>query len=964
MLLMVYIPEVLRYAKLVNDRKEFARSVKLLMVMNQAKQIETQLVALTQKFLSELSRDCVYSVTLSASLEKDLDIGSLEKAELLSRVEKSFSIQLTDNALTEVKTIADLCCAIQHANPPRMLKTEWGATLPGTTVNVEHATTLLEVLFAHAKAEPNRPHIYFQDAAGHEEILTHHQLQTRATAVAIGLQKKELKKGDTVAIMLPTSLDFFVAFLGIVLAGCVPVPIYPPFRVDQIESYIRREASILNSAATKLLITFQRAEMISRLLKNFIPHLKYITTVEALSVNTEKKIQFPFVTQDDAALIQYTSGSTGNPKGVLLTHHNLLSNIRAYGKAVALCSQDVCVSWLPLYHDMGLIGAWLGSFYHGAPLVLLSPLTFLVRPERWLWAIHYHHGTVSAAPNFAYELCVRKIDPTMIEGLDLNTWRLTCNGAEAVLPDTLEHFYQKFSSYGLRREILCPVYGLAETSLALTVPTMGQCFRVDRIARHVFEENQIATPSNDTNKNNILEFVGCGKVLTDHHIRIVDQENHVLPERHVGRLQFSGPSSMQGYYRNDAATALARHDEWWETGDMAYVSDEELFITGRQKDVIVKAGRNFYPETAEMATASVFGIRKGCVVAFGVRDATQATEKFIIVAETHEKNRQTKEDIIHAVRKKVVEALSVPPDDIVLVAPKTIPKTSSGKLQRTQCRTAYLIGKLTARRAPVVWQITKLFFIGCIKKLLHLALISLRFLYFIYLALLLLFHFPLVYFSIMLSPYQKGRQYTRFWMRWLFFCGLCSLRVKGKENIIKGTPTVYVSNHASYIDAAVLLAVFPSHTALVGKKELLQMPLLKTFIRKLKFLTLDRDNWMKSQMDVTELVKTLRSGDNLGLFPEGTFTYQPGLLPFKAGAFKAAVEAGAPICTVALRGTRYFLPEHRWLPFRCTIDVTVSKAIYPRRSDWQEVSHLRELAYQEILAHCGEKPTHTIEMDE
>lgn len=353
--------------------------------MDDTKRIELRLIALVQKFLSELSEErVVYVVTLSASIEKDFGIGSLEKAELLNRIEKDFLIQLPETTLTESKTLKDLFLAIQQAKPARIIEETIAPHLAATQVNPSGAKTLIDVLLSYVNTEPDRPHIYFQDAAGHEEIMTYGQLFSRSQSIAAGLQQQGLKPGDTVAIMLPTSLNYFPVFFGILLANCIPVPIYPPFHADQIEAYIKREATTLNNAEIKLLITFERVELVARLLKPFIPSLMHITTAEALSITTGD-INFSNATENNIALIQYTSGSTGNPKGVVLTHCNLLTNIRAYGKAAAITPQDVCVSWLPLYHDMGLIGSWLGSFYFGIPLVLLSPVTFLVRPERWLW---------------------------------------------------------------------------------------------------------------------------------------------------------------------------------------------------------------------------------------------------------------------------------------------------------------------------------------------------------------------------------------------------------------------------------------------------------------------------------------------------------------------------------------------------------------------------------------------------
>ena len=251
---------------------------------------------------------------------------------------------------------------------------------------------------------------------------------------------------------------------------------------------------------------------------------------------------------------------------------------------------------------MGLIGAWLGSLYFGVPATILSPLFFLNRPERWLWAIHYYRGTISAGPNFAYELCARRISDETIQGLDLSSWRLALNGAENVYAKTLTRFTKKFAAYGFKPEALFPVYGLAESTVALSFPPLGRVPRIDKVIRETVENERHAVPATTTTKN-WLEFVSCGKAIPGHALRIVDDNDQLLPERSVGNVQFQGPSSMQGYYRNPQETQAVHHQGWWDTGDLGYSADGELFITGRKKDIIIKAGRNLHAPELEDLTA-------------------------------------------------------------------------------------------------------------------------------------------------------------------------------------------------------------------------------------------------------------------------------------------------------------------------------------------------------------------------
>ena len=352
--------------------------------------------------------------------------------------------------------------------------------------------------------------------------------------------------------MLPTSRAFFVSYSGILLAGAIPVPIYPPFRADRIEEYAARQSAILNNAGVVLLLTFRRAEAVAKLLKPRVASLIAVADAEKLLEAADTAPAFSPGTlplhlsaararvASDIALLQYTSGSTGDPKGVVLTHANLLANIRSIGEALQWGPQDVGVSWLPLYHDMGLIGAWLSLLYFGMPLAVMSPLAFLTRPERWLWAIHKHRATVSTAPNFAYELCVRKIADKDIEGLDLSSWNIAMNGAEPVNPSTLERFAERFAKYGFRRESLLPVYGLAEASLAVTMPPLHRGPLVDHVDREIFTSQGRAVTAGPGTKSQI-SFVSAGKAVPRHEIRIVNDAGVEVPERTEGFSVVSRP---------------------------------------------------------------------------------------------------------------------------------------------------------------------------------------------------------------------------------------------------------------------------------------------------------------------------------------------------------------------------------------------------------------------------------------
>lgn len=917
--------------------------------------VEEQLISMTENFLKELGRERAQrALNKNASLQKDLTIDSLGKVELFHRIEAFYEVELSESVMIQADSLTELAQAIIDA------KSNKGPVKPKTFVAKEEEThfdplqarTLVEVLLKRAAKEPNRVHIFLQDDAGNEQPITYGKLLENAKKVARGLQSWDIEVGETIAIMLPTSEDFFYTFFGILLIGAIPVPIYPPFRPDRIEEYAMRAANILKNAEVRLLITFQKAERLSDLLKVFISSLKAVITVDSLNKN-DGDFNAVHINENMPGLIQYTSGSTSLPKGVLLTHQNLLANIRAIGQGINLTSSDVAVSWLPLYHDMGLIGSWLTSFYHANPVVIMSPLSFLSRPERWLWTIHYHRATVTGAPNFAYELCVRRISDKALEGLDLSTWRITFNGAEAVNPRTLESFIKRFEPHGFKATAMYPVYGLAETCVALTFPPLNRAPLIDNIDRTIFQTEQRAVPTTQTGQN-ALQIVCCGKPLPLHEIKIVDENLIELPERVVGNLHFRGPSMMQGYHNQIEATKAIWHDGWWNSGDLAYLADGEVYITGRKKDVIIKAGRNLYPDEIEEATGQVNGVRKGCVVAFGVTDAQWGTEKLVIVAETKEDSRILHKKIIAEITEKVNVVLGILPDEVVLVSPKTIGKTSSGKLQRAACKQAYLDKKLQKAHLPVSVQVAKIYVKSVGVKISNAVKLTLKSIYSLYVGVLLAFSaISLWAFSLFLKPKPFSYICKKWAQLGLLLIG-CPLKVQGKEHLKEVGTCVYIANHASYMDAVVLLALLPPEVSFVAKRELLKVPFLRSIMKKLNYITVNRMDFSSNLTESTEIEERLRQGKSVALFPEGGFSYATGLRPFKMGAFKVAVESHTPICPIALDGTRHVMRGDNPILTPGRINVVIGERIYPTSQDWQEVTRLHTSSRQLIADNCGE----------
>ena len=432
---------------------------------------------------------------LTGSLERDWGFDSLTRAELLLRVERAFSVRVPDALLGEAETLEDVVPALAHA--PRLPSLDLARSEPVQEKAVEAAPlelkTLTEVLDWHVREHGERVHVTLWQDIGAETKLTYRELAERSRVAARGLIRAGLKPGERVAIMLPTGFEFFAAFFGVLYAGGVPVPIYPPARPSQLEEHLNRQAGILRNAGAAFLIAPPAASAIARLVKLQVESLRDVVSVEALTEGGRG--DGPGVPAADTALIQYTSGSTGDPKGVVLSHGNLLANIRAMGAAMNAGPKDVFVSWLPLYHDMGLIGAWLGSLYFAAPLVVMSPITFLVRPEQWLWAVHRHRATLSASPNFGYGLCLNRIADEAIAGVDLSSLRMVFNGAEAVSPDIIRKFTARFAKYGFKPEALVPVYGLAENSVGLSFPARVRAPVIDQVDRAALGERARAVPA-------------------------------------------------------------------------------------------------------------------------------------------------------------------------------------------------------------------------------------------------------------------------------------------------------------------------------------------------------------------------------------------------------------------------------------------------------------------------------------
>ncbi|MER2623999.1 MAG: AMP-binding protein [Accumulibacter sp.] len=921
-------------------------------------EVSARLLRVVSVMVEETRPGRVEHVHMRSHLERELGLDSLARVELLLRVGSEFGKSLPESALAEAETPQDLLQFIVRAGDDGFsaANVEF-APAAGPTSFPEQARTLVEVLEWHAVRNPQRLHVLLYGDGGGEqgapESITYGGLLEQARRVATGLVTRGLLPRQTVALMLPTGRDYLTSFFGVMLAGGIPVPIYPPARLAQIEDHLRRHARILDNAQAVFIITVPQAKGVAALLRAEAPTLREVLTPEELDIEAISLLYR--ATADDIAFLQYTSGSTGDPKGVVLSHANLLANLRAMGEAVGVCSEDVFVSWLPLYHDMGLIGAWFGSLYFGMRLVLMSPLAFLSRPVRWLRAISQHRGTLSPAPNFAYDLCARKLADADLVGLDLSSWRLALNGAEPVSPATLEAFAERFSPYGLRAEVITPVYGLAECSVGLAFPALGRGPRIDNIEREALVNRKCAIPA-ASGEADLVRVPACGRVLPRHEIRLVDEHGDELPDRRVGRLQFRGPSATVGYFRNPLATQALFRDGWLDSGDFAYTVDGEIYLTGRVKDLIIRGGRNLYPYELEQAVSNLPGVRRGCVAVFASTDPANATERLVVLAETREQDPGLREALRQAINAAAVDAIGMPADEVVLAPPNSVLKTSSGKIRRNASREAFERGLVGASVVPDRQQLWRLGVASLRARLAESVGRFGRWTFGVWCwTIFLLLAVPVMLSVLVLRAPTIGRRIVHRSAR--IFLALVGMPVGTiPDRDLPTVPHLLLVNHCSYFDALLLCAALPPSRAysFVAKREFVDQPLLHAFLRALGTLFVERFEASKSVEDVDGIVAALQRGQHVVIFPEGTFSREAGLKPFRMGAFVAAARAGVPVLVSGLKGTRAVLRDRTWMPRRGHLAYEIGPLLEPTGEDWTAAVRLRDATRREMLRLCGE----------
>ena len=520
------------------------------------------------------------------------------------------------------------------------------------------------------------------------------QIFDEAKRMAGALANWGVRSRDRVLLALPTSFDFVVSFFAIQWLGATPVPSYPPAALERFEIGFGRLAHIANAAETVMFITSAKLKSSLSDLALRAPSLRAITSAEELlAENAVPPPRGRRIAASRTCFVQFTSGSTGKPKGVVLTHANVTSNIHAMGLAMHATPDERVVSWLPLYHDMGLIGGLLAPIYWRWQLALMSPMGFIERPVRWLKMITETRGTMSPAPNFGYTLCAKRVRPRDLEGLDLSSWRLALNGAEPVHVKTIDEFCEAFASCGFNRRAMFPVYGLAESSLAVTFPDPALPLRTVRLSRKALAEGRVVE-----SKSKDASVLACvGQPMPGHTFLVVDEKGKRLPMGRIGSIVVRGPSVMRCYLKDAETTARVLRRGWLWTGDLGFWDEAGIYITGRAKDLIIIRGRNYYAEDAERVVETIAGARPSGVVVFGVHDDDAGRDRVTCVCETKLRDETKRADLIVEIRRRVNEDVGLPIDEVLLVAPGAIPKTSSGKRQRRQTRQLYLKKDLAPR---------------------------------------------------------------------------------------------------------------------------------------------------------------------------------------------------------------------------------------------------------------------------
>lgn len=558
--------------------------------------------------------------------------------------------------------------------------------MKGAPAITPNHSTLIEMLDAAAQSEFG---LVFVNRKEQDHDVPFARIRERALSLAADLVRRGVRKGDRVALVLPTCPEFVECFFGVLSAGAIPVPLYPPLRLGKMDEFHRRTSAMLKAVGAVMVVTDERIRrFLGVAVANSAPALGCVTASSLGGPISGAAQAAAQVGADDIAVIQFSSGTTNDPKPVALTHANLLANLATLKQYMTAdgAPHPVGVTWLPLYHDMGLIGNLLSAFYVPAKLVLLPPELFVAMPGAWLRAISRHRGTITAAPSFAFGLCLKRIQDEELEGVDLSSWSICLNGAEAVSAEAQRRFSERFGRWGFRASSFTPCYGMAEASLAVTFKPAGTSFHTLTVDGDRLAADGVVEPGGK-------EIVSVGRPLAGMGVEIRDDDGLSLPPGRVGHIFVSGPSIMAGYFGRLDLTDQALHDGWLHTGDRGFIHDGELYVCGRHKDIVIVRGANHAPEEFEAALDSLPGVRTGCAVAVGFVPPGDDDEALAMLVET---TSDATPGLAQDVAASVQRHTGILPTHVELLAPGTLPRTSSGKLRRREALAQWQAGQLAA----------------------------------------------------------------------------------------------------------------------------------------------------------------------------------------------------------------------------------------------------------------------------
>ena len=558
--------------------------------------------------------------------------------------------------------------------------------------------TVIEALESRAEAGSETA-IWFESIDATPTSINCAELLERTRRTARQLVAAGVRPGDRVVLVLPTGPDFPLFFYGILAAGSVAVPVYPPASQAQIPEFLRSLRRVLQLTRSRVIVTI---DFLADLMIDD-PEITANAEVRTPAALAESDTTQPLPTPGpaDLALIQFSSGSTGDPKGICLSHRNIVANVHAFQRRMDIvASRDVVVSWLPLYHDMGLIGTMLGSVITRIPLVLASPIDFLRGPSLWFRLLSDYRATIAVAPQFALNLCLRRVAPDDLEGLDLSPLRVLLNGAEPVIADAVRQFEETYAVLGLRPGVVTPCYGLAEHTLAVTMGRYGQKPRVRPVPGEPANghRNGDGPENEDSAGPRTATAVSTGRPIAGTTVAIVSDRGERLPDLSVGEIAVRSPSVGRGRLTEAGMTPLTDDDGWLRTGDLGFLADGELYVVGRTKDLILAAGRNLHPHDLERAASTVPAVRPGRVIAFAVDDEVLGTQAVVVAAETR---LRAAEDLVRCaaeIRGRLLGGFGIAPRDVVLLTAGHIPLTSSGKPRRHRLKEAYERGEVDGVR--------------------------------------------------------------------------------------------------------------------------------------------------------------------------------------------------------------------------------------------------------------------------